>query len=346
MTQQTDARENASTDSTEYADQDSPWKEIIEQFFRLFLAFFFPVIHDDIDWSKKYEFLDKELAEITFDSEIGERHADKLVKVFIKKGKSSVEQWLLIHVEVQGYYDKNFSQRMYIYNHRIYERYNRDVTSVAILTDNRRNFRPNRFVRGRVNWGCINDFQFPSVKLLDFQDQWEKLEADPNPFAVVVMAQLRFLQLRKKQRAMLNSKIQLVKMLYARGYNRQEVIRLFRFIDWLIRLPRELEDTFWTEVKKEREVTMPYITSVERAAIERGLAQGLAQGREEGREEGSAHFAVRMLKSRFGSLSPEIEQAVSRLSFAQLEALSDVIFNFKDITDFTDWLSKQEIKTL
>ena len=43
------------------ADYDSPWKEIIEHFFPQFMAFFFPAISAEIDWSEHYEFLDKEL---------------------------------------------------------------------------------------------------------------------------------------------------------------------------------------------------------------------------------------------------------------------------------------------
>ena len=35
-------------------DQDSPWKEILEQFLPEFLAFFFPLVYNQIDWSKGY----------------------------------------------------------------------------------------------------------------------------------------------------------------------------------------------------------------------------------------------------------------------------------------------------
>jgi hypothetical protein len=42
-------------------DYDSPWKEALEVYFRAFLALFYPRIHADIDWSRGYLFLDKEL---------------------------------------------------------------------------------------------------------------------------------------------------------------------------------------------------------------------------------------------------------------------------------------------
>ena len=39
---------------------DSPWKEAVEVYFRDFMAFLFPNIHDEIDWGKGYDFMDKE----------------------------------------------------------------------------------------------------------------------------------------------------------------------------------------------------------------------------------------------------------------------------------------------
>jgi hypothetical protein len=44
------------------AEQDSAWKEMIDEHFERFIAFFFPDIHAGIDWSRSYVFLDKELA--------------------------------------------------------------------------------------------------------------------------------------------------------------------------------------------------------------------------------------------------------------------------------------------
>ncbi len=42
------------------SDKDSTWKEAIETYFHDFLCFFFARIARDIDFNKRYEFLDKE----------------------------------------------------------------------------------------------------------------------------------------------------------------------------------------------------------------------------------------------------------------------------------------------
>jgi hypothetical protein len=50
---------------------------------------------------------------------------------------------------------------------------------------------------------------------------------------------------------------------------------LFRVIDWLLQLPAELEIEFERALMAlEEEEKMPYITSIERMGMERGLQQG------------------------------------------------------------------------
>src|SRR5262249_38088395 len=69
-----------------------------------------------------------------------------------------------------------------------------------------------------------------------------------------------------------------IRGLYARGATREEILKLFRFIDWLIVLPKDLTLEFHEAVTRLEGETMPYVTSIERLGFERG--------REEGREEG------------------------------------------------------------
>jgi len=113
-------------------DYDSAWKEVLERFFAEFTAFFFPRAHAGIDWSKGYEFLDKELQQVVRDAELGRRLADKLVKVWSRDGE---EAWVLVHVEVQGRVDREFAKRMYVYNYRLFDRYDRRVATLAVLAD-------------------------------------------------------------------------------------------------------------------------------------------------------------------------------------------------------------------
>ncbi len=89
-------------------DFDSPRKEALERFFAEFIDLFVPHAYREIDWSRGYEFLDQELQAIVRDAELGRRWADRLVKVWRKGGE---EEWVLIHLEIQGQVDPDFAKR-------------------------------------------------------------------------------------------------------------------------------------------------------------------------------------------------------------------------------------------
>jgi hypothetical protein len=40
----------------------------------------------------------------------------------------------------------------------------------------------------------------------------------------------------------------LIMCLYRRGYDKQDILELFRFIDWLLELPEGLEEQLWNEL--------------------------------------------------------------------------------------------------
>ena len=82
-------------------------------------------------------------------------------------------------------------------------------------------------------------------------------------------------------------KLALVKRLYERHYSRQDILELFRFIDWIMTLPEGLELQFVHDlITFEGEQQMPYVTSVERLGIEKGRQEGRQEGMQIGRQEG------------------------------------------------------------
>jgi hypothetical protein len=244
-------------------------KEALDAYFPEFMAFFFPYANQEINWNKGYETLDKELQKVVQDANLGKRLADKLVKVWLNNGNETI---ILIHTEIQGSYEANFSERMYIYHYRIYDKYKQrgtEIVSLAVLGDEDTNWRPNVYNYSR--WRCRLSLEFPIVKLLDYQQNWELLEQNNNPFAIVIMAYLKSKETRKNPQMRLENKLSLVRLLYQRGYTRQMIIQLFRLIDWMMILPQELKTEFETELNHyEEERKMPYITSIELSGMEKG----------------------------------------------------------------------------
>ncbi|NJL89453.1 MAG: cytosolic protein [Coleofasciculaceae cyanobacterium SM2_1_6] len=253
---------------------DSPWKDILELYFSEFIHFFLPVAHSEIDWDRPPEFLDKELQQVVRDTELGRRMADKLVKVWRKNG---TEIWVLIHVEIQSQDEADFAERMFVYHYRIFDKYRCPVVSLAVLGDERRNWKPEQF--SYQLWETSVSFNFKVVKLLEYVDRWAELETSQSPFAIVVVAHLKAQETRSDRLERKTWKIALVRRLYEQNYSRTEVINLFHFIDWVMSLPEELEQEFWQSVQQlEEDRSMPYITSVQRIGRQEGLLKGIELG--------------------------------------------------------------------
>ncbi len=95
---------------------DQLWKGILKNVFDDLLRFIFPEADKVFDTQKGFEYLDKELNELAPEPDIASstRFVDKLVKVYRRDGR---EEWLLIHIEVQGATKKRalFPARMFRY---------------------------------------------------------------------------------------------------------------------------------------------------------------------------------------------------------------------------------------
>jgi hypothetical protein len=278
---------------------DAAWKEAVQVFFYDFLALFFPEAHEGINWRVKPRFLDKELSKIHPESEQGTRIVDKLVEVRRNDGDKAL---VLVHIEIQAQPDPVFERRMFEYHARIFAHHNRQVVSLAVLADTQPSWRPNRF--GYELWGCRVRLDFPAVKLLDCR--WEELEESRNPFAAVVQAHLRAQVTSKDSPVRMAWKKAVVTGLYEKGFGRKKIRTLFRFIDGLLELSRELDIQFQHDIAQfEAERNMPYITSIERIGIEKGLEQGrLAMAREN---------VEQVLETRFGAVPASVHEKIQSL---------------------------------
>ncbi|MCM0590307.1 MAG: DUF4351 domain-containing protein [Gloeotrichia echinulata DEX184] len=311
------------------ADFDSPWKEVLEAYFPQAMQFFFPQTAALINWERSYEFLDKEFQQIAREAEQGKRYADKLVKVWHIQGH---ELWLLVHVEIQATKEDEFPKRMFTYNFRIFDRFDKPATSLAILCDANREWRPNNYSYDYPDTRL--NFEFGTVKLLDYENRWTELEASNNPFATVVMAHLKTQQTRKQPEQRKVWKLALIRRLYDLGWEAQDIRNLYRFIDWVMILPKALEVEFWQEFRQfEQERTMRYVTTGERIEYEQGI------------QKGEQALILRQLQRRVGELSSEVRclrratpTQIESLALTQLESLGEALLDFTSIEDLFNWL--------
>jgi len=275
-------------------EQDSPWKEVVEDFFEEFLLICFPDIHKDIDFSKGYQFWDKELQKIIKSSKTGKRYADKLVKVYLHNG---VERWLLIHIEIQGYEEKEFPERMFTYNYRIFDKFRKEVISLALLTDENPNFRPNEY--GYAGWGFQMLCRYPVVKLIDYRDRLPELETSTNPFAVIIRAYLKTLETAGNVKERYSWKKRFLLELYGSGMKRETILAIQKFIDWMMELPEEQEEELNQEIETIEARTMAHLTSAQRIDRKKGIAQGIAV----------------ILKGKFGEEGKPLSERTSKMIY-------------------------------
>ena len=134
------------------------------------------------------------------------------------------------------------------------------------------------------------------------------------------MAHIKAKETRQDNEVRKYWKLYLTKRLYEKGYQKEDIIKLFRFIDWVMKLPKELEDSFWDQVTEyEEDKKMPYITSVERRGIEKG--------KEEGIREGILESLPTTLEIKFGAEGLEILPEISQIQ--DLDVLRAVVAGIK-----------------
>ena len=195
--------------------------------------------------------------------------------------------WVPFHVEIQRSRVSRFAQRMLFYHAALVRRFGRPVMSLAILADPDPKWRPNELTSGIDGVGTR--FEFPICKLADFTDT--KLESDPNPVNLVILAERLTRRHRNDPVARREGKLQLflrmAVVLTSKGYGEEQQQVLTRVLDWSIPLPEDEERIFLEQLRQqEGDSPMTYLTTFERHARREGLEQGLEQGRQAGRLEG------------------------------------------------------------
>lgn len=316
------------------ANYDEPWKEAIGEYFDRFLEFFFPQVYHLIDWLKPPISLDKELQKITADSDDSKRLVDKLFQVWLKNNQPV---WILVHIEVQSQYDSDFNQRMFIYHYRTFDLYRKPVISLAILGDEKEKWRPSNY--GYDLGGCKLNLDFPVIKLLDYQEKWEELERDLNPFAIMIMAHLKTKTTTSNLTEREQWKWYLIRSLYDKNFSKLEIVKLFKFIDAMMTLPPLLQQSLNKKViEYEEEKVMPLISPFEQMAEERGLAKGLEKGLEQ-RIEKEKELIIRLLTRKLGTINTDLQTQVKALNIEDLETLAEDLFDMNSIEDLQQWLS-------
>ena len=283
-------------------DYDNPLKEALQHLLHRLLEWYFHTAFLDIDWSVPPEFLETELRQITPSSSSGLRRADKLAKVRLKSGQY---EFVLVHAELEGDPSPDFDERMYVYNYRSYDLFRKPVASFAVLADAPKNWTPGTFAYSML--GTTVTLNYSAASMVEYRDRLEELESSDNPFALITLAELQTRATRQSPESRLEWKARITERLYERGMGSEEIRVTFQVIDWMMRLPEELDRSFQRRVEQiESRYKMPYVTSIERLARK--------DGRVEGRVEGQQEMLLTLLREKFVDVPASLAEQIAAIS--------------------------------
>jgi hypothetical protein len=279
-------------------DADTAWKQILRSLFEPFLEFYFPEIHEAVDWSTPPEFIDTGLERLVPGMARGGRVTDLLAKLRLRDGST---RWLLVHVEVQGAGESTdeFDERVFDCHFLIQHRHqieakvegkgdSKGLVSVVVVIDPRASFRPGRYTKRLLGLRIV--FEFPVVRLIDYADRRGELATSRNPFALVTLAHLELAGTRSEDERFdaFRGLLRLARELYNRGIKAENAVLLVRFLAWILRPSAGRVDEVSQLIRRDFEETtvMEFFTPFELRALKAGKEQGMQVGFEQGEAEG------------------------------------------------------------
>jgi len=118
-----------------------------------------------------------------------------------------------------------------------------------------------------------------------------------------------------------------IRSLYEKGYSKKQIVKLFKFIDLMMTLPKQLQQSLVQKINDyEEEKTMPLLSTMEQMAMERGELKG------------ELKLITRQLNRKFGQLNSDLESQIQALNIDDLEQLGEDLFDLDSLDDLQKWL--------
>ena len=242
-----DQKQNIENDS-QY-DLDSIWKEFVREYWSYILLDVVPEMYEAVDIENGAEFLDKEMHEISQQldgkkkSDSSKWYVDDLLKIRLKNGQ---EEWVLLHIEVQGRGGEMISRRMFRYSCLIFLKYGRHPAAVAILTAKRPKREGNPGTYHYDMFGTTLEYKYHTLKTYEYKD--EDLLSSDNPVHLFIYAVKMAVKYRKSGDKKLEYMLKVARLLKSRGWSEARMRVFFRYLEFLMsNSGREYRDTFIEE---------------------------------------------------------------------------------------------------
>ena len=224
---------------TQISTPDLLWKDLFTEFHQEAVLFFFgKALHDAIDFGVEPEFLEQEFNDVFTGNDPTQKVADKVIKYRLKNGGEKI---IILHVEFQGGFEKEFPQRMFWYFVYIAAKYKTtDITALAVYTNAKKPKIYNTFKMS--NFGTELSYKFNTYIVRNQTE--EQLLASDSLFSVAVLANLYLIKAGKNNQNRYEYKKKLVDIVIEKKFDRKKLSRLLIFVRHLIKLPKNFENDF------------------------------------------------------------------------------------------------------
>jgi predicted transposase YdaD len=278
---------------TDMQRNDYLWKGVLEDIFDDFLRFMHPDADEIFDFGRPHPitFLDKELEQLfpPEEDKFSTKVVDKLARLYTRDG---LEEWVLIHCEVQGKYDPGFPQRMYTYFCRIFDKYGKHISAYAILTEKTKKARAGSYVAEFL--GTRLEYRYNIYKISQ-QSESELLQSN-NPFAMVALTVRSVLEKKRlDDDSLMEIKLKLVRQFLNMSLPKKKIRLIISFLKNYIRFENPEKNIIF-EKKYEQLTERKKTMGLEEMLLDIARTDGEKRGIKLGEKRGIEQVVMNMLR--------------------------------------------------
>lgn len=230
---------------------------------------------------------------------------------------------IIIHIESQAQFQKEFNQRMFIYFSRLFEEHQKRILPIAIFSYDEQKDEPNAFEMS-LPFFKILQFNYLTIELN--KKNWREFIRQDNPVAGALLSKMGYNNEEKVE-----VKKEFLRMMIRLKLDPARTEMLTSFFETYLMLNDDEERQLQEEIEKldpKEARGMEYISSYRR------------KGREEGKLEGKKDFLCTYLDSKFGSVSEPIQKKVQAINDLELlDRVSKQIFTMQSFDAVQDILA-------
>jgi len=168
-------------------DHDRWFKELITTFFEEFILAFFPDIYEHLDF-QHITFLQQE---VYTDILKGRKGTVDILAETKLKGEDAL---IIVHIEPQSTYKKNFNDRMFFYFSRLYEKFRSPIVPIAIFSYDKIK-KENDSFNIHFPFKEVLSFNFFTLQL--YKKNWRDYITQPNPVALALLGKWAIIRVKK-----------------------------------------------------------------------------------------------------------------------------------------------------